>query len=63
MKKLRKVKKVKDGKKKRKSNQLRTEINKKRLIMALESSFGLVATACQQVGIARKTYYEYIKTD
>jgi len=63
MKKLRKVKKVKDGKKKRKSEQLRTEINKKRLISALESSFGLVATACQQVGIARKTYYEYLKTD
>ena len=39
------------------------DINKKRLIEALESSLGVVTTACKKVGIARNTFYEYCKAD
>lgn len=39
------------------------DINKKRLIEALETSLGVVTTACKKVGIARNTFYEYCKAD
>jgi hypothetical protein len=36
---------------------------KKALLEALEKSLGVVTTACKQVGISRKTYYQYLKED
>ena len=36
---------------------------KKAIIEALEKSLGVVTTACKQVGIARSTFYEYLKSD
>jgi ACT domain-containing protein len=36
---------------------------KKAIIEALEKSLGVVTTACKQVGIARSTFYEYLKND
>lgn len=33
------------------------------MIEALEKSLGVVTTACKQVGIARKTHYEWLKED
>jgi len=36
---------------------------KKALIEALEKSLGVVTTACKLVGIARSTFYEYMKDD
>jgi hypothetical protein len=39
------------------------EINKKKLIEALERSLGIVTPACKEVGISRNTFYEYYKTD
>lgn len=36
---------------------------KENLLKALEKSLGIVTTACQSVGCARNTYYEYLKTD
>lgn len=38
-------------------------IHKKAMIEALEKSLGVVTTACKQVGIARKTHYEWLKED
>lgn len=38
-------------------------IHKKAMIEALEKSLGVVTTACKQVGIARKTHYEWMKLD
>jgi hypothetical protein len=38
-------------------------MNKKAMIEALEKSLGIVTTACKQVGIARVTHYEWMKTD
>ena len=37
--------------------------NKKRLIEALESSLGIVTTACKKAGVSRFTYYDYYKKD
>jgi hypothetical protein len=39
------------------------EHTKKALIEALEKSLGVVTTACKLVGIARSTFYEYVKDD
>ncbi len=36
---------------------------KKALLIALESSLGVVTTACEKVGISRNTYYNYLKDD
>ena len=36
---------------------------KKAILEALEKSLGVVTTACKQVGISRKTYYQYLKED
>lgn len=44
-----------------KSNKI--EHTKKALIEALEKSLGVVTTACKLVGIARSTFYEYVKDD
>lgn len=38
-------------------------IHKKAMIEALEKSLGVVTTACEVVGISRKTHYEWMKTD
>lgn len=45
----------------KKSNKI--EHTKKALIEALEKSLGVVTTACKLVGIARSTFYEYVKDD
>ena len=37
--------------------------NKKALLEALESSLGVVTTACKKVGVARVTYYDYYNKD
>lgn len=44
-------------------NLTKTDISKKAMIEALEKSLGIVTTACKQVGIARVTHYEWMKTD
>tara|TARA_R110001632_G_scaffold115698_1_gene227194 strand:- start:1120 stop:1479 length:360 start_codon:yes stop_codon:yes gene_type:complete len=36
---------------------------KKKLLLALEKSLGVVTTACKNVGIHRSTYYDYYKND
>lgn len=36
---------------------------KKALLKALEKSLGIVTTACRSVGIARDTFYRYLKED
>jgi hypothetical protein len=41
----------------------RPEIYKEKLLQALERSLGLVTPACKEVGISRKTFYEYYKLD
>lgn len=38
-------------------------IKKKAMISALERSLGVVTIACKEVGIARKTHYEWYKED
>lgn len=38
-------------------------ITKDRLLVALRNSLGIVTTACDEVGISNKTYYEWYKTD
>jgi hypothetical protein len=38
-------------------------IKKAAMIEALTKSLGVVTTACNQVGIARKTHYEWYKED
>ena len=45
-------------------NQLtKTDIQKRAMIKALESTLGIVSTACSKVGIARQTHYEWQKED
>jgi len=41
----------------------KTKHNKKQLLAALEASLGVVTTACKKVGVSRKTFYHYLKTD
>jgi len=55
------IKEFKDEKKKR--NEKRTKLNKKALLIALVAHHGIITYACADVGIARKTFYEYYKTD
>jgi hypothetical protein len=38
-------------------------IKKTAMINSLKSSLGVVSTACEKVGIVRKTFYEWIKND
>jgi hypothetical protein len=40
-----------------------SDINKKRMLEALEKSLGIVSTACKEVGISRECHYNYLKTD
>lgn len=37
--------------------------NKKRLLVALKKHLGVVSSACDEVGISRTAYYQYLKTD
>lgn len=37
--------------------------HKKAIIAALEKSCGVVSTACNAIGMARSTFYEWLKTD
>ena len=39
----------------------KTDTLKKATIESLEKSLGVVTTACKQVGIARSTFYEWLK--
>ena len=41
----------------------KTDTHKKAMIDALEKSLGIVSTACDMVGIARQTHYEWYKED
>lgn len=45
------------------SNTTKSDILKKQLIEALEKSLGVVTTACKNVGIARSTFYEWLKDE
>ena len=38
-------------------------LNKKKLLIALEKSLGIVTPACKEVGISRKQFYHYYNTD
>lgn len=37
--------------------------NKKEILQALEESNGIVSTACNNIGLARSTYYNWYNTD
>lgn len=39
------------------------KVKKQAMIEALTASLGVVSDACKVVGIARKTHYQWIKTD
>jgi hypothetical protein len=39
------------------------QLKKEQLTRAMTVTMGNVSDACEQVGISRKTYYEYLKTD
>ena len=41
----------------------KTEHTKKELLSALQSSLGVVSTACEKLGISRTTYYKYYNED
>jgi|TARA_R100000995_G_scaffold43190_2_gene20195 hypothetical protein len=43
--------------------QNRTQINKKRMINALESSLGVVTTALKSTELSRTNYYKWLKDD
>jgi hypothetical protein len=44
-------------------NRTKTDTHKKAVLQALEKTFGVVTTACKTVGIARQTFYEWMKED
>src|ERR1035437_1382472 len=39
------------------------EVYKKKLLVALERSLGIVTAACKEVGISRNRFYEYYNED
>ena len=39
------------------------DINKKKMLEALEKTLGIVTTACKQVGIGRATHYRWLEED
>jgi len=39
------------------------KVKKKAMLEALEKSLGIVSTACNIVGICRKTHYDWLKDD
>jgi len=41
----------------------KTEQHKKAILEALESSLGVVTTACKKVGVGRTTFYQWLKDD
>lgn len=41
----------------------KTQHNKKALLEALESTLGVVTSACKMVGVNRSTYYDYYNND
>jgi len=41
----------------------KTEQHKKAILEALESSLGVVTSACKKVGIGRTIFYEWLKVD
>jgi predicted DNA-binding transcriptional regulator AlpA len=41
----------------------KTEQHKKAILEALESSLGIVTSACKKVGIGRTTFYGWLKDD
>jgi hypothetical protein len=41
----------------------KTHIHKKKMLVALEKSLGVVTTACKNVGIDRSRHYEWLKSD
>ena len=41
----------------------KTEQHKKAIIEALESSLGIVTSACKKVGVGRTTFYQWLKED
>lgn len=45
------------------SNKTQSDTKKKAMIKALESSLGVVTTACKQVGIGRDTHYRWVRED
>jgi predicted DNA-binding transcriptional regulator AlpA len=65
MKKIKNVKQVRNVKKKahRPLLKIRMSRKKRRLLSALEQTGGLVATACQAVGISRAHFYNYLNDD
>jgi len=42
---------------------IKTLHNKKALLKALETSMGVVSTACKKAGLSRVTYYDYYNND
>lgn len=46
-----------------KRGQADTSDTKKRLLDALEKSFGVVSDACKAAGVSRQTFYQYKKED
>ena len=46
-----------------KTEQKRTQINKERLLKALESSLGVVTTALKSTDLSRTNYYKWLKED
>lgn len=40
-----------------------TELNKEKMLVALEKHLGIVTPACKEVGISRNTFYTWIKQD
>jgi hypothetical protein len=43
--------------------QNRTQINKERILKALESSLGVITTALKATGLSRTNFYKWIKED
>ena len=43
--------------------QNRTQINKERMLSALEASLGVITTALKQTGLSRTNFYKWLKED
>jgi len=43
--------------------QNRTQINKERILSALESSLGVITTALKSTGLSRTNFYKWLKED
>ena len=42
---------------------MNTEQNKEKMLVALQTTYGIITSACNTVGIDRATHYEWLKTD